>query len=394
MEDTVLITYNKEISELQPSRSIAFMTEAKKMKAKDPSVISLAGGEPDFDTPKKICEEIKKYVDLGYTHYTVGPGLPELREAIAKKLLEENGCSYSPDGIIVTPGAKFAIYMAVRSVVNYGDEVMYLTPGWVSYPSIIEASGAIPVPVNLTWDDDFRVTREALEACVTEKTRMLIINYPNNPTGKCLSMPEALEIKAFMEAHPDILLMSDEIYERILFAGHENVSMASFPELIDRILTINGLSKSVAMTGWRVGYVATTPAFAKVMYNLFQHTVTCVSGFIQKASVKAFECNEEIEEMRQEYERRSKMFIGALNAIDGVSCMMPEGAFYAWVKFDVPGYDSERICDYILKNARVVGVPGIAYGTDEPCIRMSFAASWEELETAARRIGEAMAALK
>ena len=388
-----MITYNNEISQLQPSRSIAFMAQAKQMKATDPSIISLAGGEPDFDTPVKIREEVKRQLDAGYTHYTVGPGLPELREAIAEKLRVENNCAYPPEGVIVTPGGKFAIYMAVRSMVNPGDEVMYLEPGWVSYPSIIEASAAVPVPVRLTWGQDFRVTQEILEKHYSQKTKMLIINYPNNPTGRCLSMVEALEIQAFMEAHPDVLLLTDEIYERILYTGKENVSMASFPKIADRVLTVNGFSKSVAMTGWRVGYVAATPKLAKVMYNLFQHTMTCVSGFIQKAAVTALDCGEKVEQMRQEYERRRDMFIGALNAIDGISCMMPEGAFYAWVKFEIPGYDSEQICDYILKHARVVGVPGVAYGTDEPCVRFSFAASWEELETAAKRIAGAMQAL-
>lgn len=388
-----MIAYNKEISQLQPSRSIVFMAQAKQMKATDPSVISLAGGEPDFDTPVKIREELKRQLDAGYTHYTVGPGLPELRQAIAQKLQEENGCAYTPEGVIVTPGGKFAIYMAVRSMVNPGDEVMYLEPGWVSYPSIIEASAAKPVPVRLTWEQDFRVTKEILDSHCSAKTKMLIINYPNNPTGRALSMPEALEIKAFMEAHPDVLLLTDEIYERILYTGKENVSMASFPEIADRVLTVNGFSKSVAMTGWRVGYVAASPEIAKVMYNLFQHTMTCVSGFIQKAAVTALSCQEEIEQMRAEYEYRRDMFISGLNAIEDVSCMIPEGAFYAWVRFDIPGFDSERICDYILKQARVVGVPGIAYGTDEPCVRFSFAASREELETAVERIAAAMQAL-
>ena len=238
-----MIQYNKEISQLQPSRSIAFMAQAKQMKATDPSIISLAGGEPYFDTPVKIREELKRQLDAGYTHYTVGPGLPELRNAIAEKLRNENGCAYTPDGVIVTPGGKFAIYMAVRSMVNPGDEVMYLEPGWVSYPSIIEASAAKPVPVRLTWEQDFRVTKEILDAHCSENTKMLIINYPNNPTGRCLSMPEALQIKAFLEAHPDVLLLTDEIYERILYKGHENVSMASFPEIADRVLTVNGFSK-------------------------------------------------------------------------------------------------------------------------------------------------------
>lgn len=382
--------YNKLIEGLQPSRSIVFMGKAKQLQAKDSSVISLAGGEPDFDTPKAICEELNRQIAAGYTHYTVGPGLPELRQRIARKLNEENGCNYSPDGIIVTPGGKFAIYVAVRSMINPGDEVMYLEPGWVSYPSIIEASGGVSVPVRLRWDADFAVTRGALEEKYTDKVRMLIINYPNNPTGRNLSREEAEEIRAFLLAHPDVLLLADEIYERIVFAGCENVSMASYPDIADRVITINGFSKSVAMTGWRAGYLAADVKLQKVMYNLFQHTMTCVSGFIQKACVVALDCNEEIEAMRLRYEQRRDVFITALNAIPGVSCRMPQGAFYAWVRFDVPGMDSEAVCAYILDKAKVVGVPGVAYGTDECCVRFSFAASDEDLAEAARRIRIAM----
>ena len=382
--------YNKLIESLQPSRSIVFMGKAKQLQAKDKSVISLAGGEPDFDTPKAICEELNRQIAAGYTHYTVGPGLPELRAKIAQKLNTENGCNYSPDGVIVTPGGKFAIYLAVRSMINPGDEVMYLEPGWVSYPSIIEASGGVVVPVRLRWDADFAITRAALEEKYSPKVKMLIINYPNNPTGRNLSREEAEEIRSFMLAHPDVLLLSDEIYERIVFAGCENISMASYPDICDRVITINGFSKSVAMTGWRAGYLAADVKLQKVMYNLFQHTMTCVSGFIQKACVTALDCNAEIEEMRLRYEQRRDMFITALNAIDGVSCCMPQGAFYAWVRFDVPGMDSEAVCAYILEKAKVVGVPGVAYGTDECCVRFSFAASDEDLAEAARRIRIAM----
>lgn len=384
---------NTYIENLQPSRSIAFMAQAKQLQAKDSTVISLAGGEPDFDTPKPICEELGRQIAAGYTHYTVGPGLPELRQRIARKLNEENGCHYSADGVIVTPGGKFAIYLAVRSMVNAGDEVMYLEPGWVSYPSIIEASAAVPVPVRLCWDDQFRLTRKALEEKCTENTRMLIINYPNNPTGRNLSREEAEEVRSFMLAHPNVLLLADEIYERIVFDGCENVSMASYADIANRVITVNGFSKSVAMTGWRAGYLACDVKLQKVMNNLFQHTMTCVSGFIQKACVVGLDCKEEIEQMRLRYAQRRDMFITALNAIPGVSCMMPQGAFYAWVRFDVPGMDSEAVCNYILEKAKVVGVPGVAYGTDECCVRFSFAASDEDLAEAARRIRAAMEAL-
>ena len=386
--------YNKQILSIAPSASMVIMAKAKQMKAADPEIVDLAGGEPDFDTPEKISQEAFAQIKAGYTHYTVGPGLSELRKAIAEKLERENHCSYSPDGIIVTPGGKYAIYVAVRCLVNPGDEVMYLNPGWVSYPSIVEAAGGVPVAVALDHEKDYKLDRALLEEKVSEKTKMLIINYPNNPTGCVLSRAEAEELKAFLLAHPNVVLLSDEMYERIIYDGCENVSPASYPELADRVITVNGFSKSVAMTGWRIGYLAATPEFAAVGSKLFQHTISCVSGFIQKAAVKAFSCEEEIEEMRKQYERRRNLFISGLNEIPGVSCRVPEGAFYAWVKFDIPGKDSNGVCEYILEKAKVVGVPGISYGEEKPAMmRFSFAASEEQLEKAVKQIRNAMEGL-
>ncbi|MCI6567683.1 MAG: pyridoxal phosphate-dependent aminotransferase [Dysosmobacter sp.] len=389
-----MLQFNQEILGLQPSKSMTFMAKARQLQAADPEVVNLSGGEPDFDTPQKIREELYRQVAAGYTHYTVGAGLPELRARIVKKLKEENGCDYSPEGVVVTPGGKFAVYLAVRTFVNAGDEVMYLEPAWVSYPSIIEASGGKPVPVRLSRKDNYRITLEQLEQFVTDRTKMLIINYPNNPTGRTLTRSEADVLKQFLLRHPNLVLLADEIYERITYTGHENVSMGSYPSVADRVITMNGFSKSVAMTGWRIGYLATTPEIKAVMYKLFQHTVTCVSGFIQKAAVVALDCTEEIEEMRQSYERRRDLFVNGLNAIEGVECSIPEGAFYAWVKFDIPGMDSEGVCDYILKNAKVVGVPGVAYGTDDSCVRFSFAASEEDLKRALTQIRAAMSRIQ
>ena len=382
--------FNSEIEGLQPSKSMVFMAKAKALQAKDPEVISLAGGEPDFDTPKPIVDEAVRWLKSGYTHYTICPGLPELRAKIAAKLKRENAIDASEDGIIVTPGGKFAIYLAIRSLVNEGDEVVYLEPGWVSYPSIVEASKGRPVPVRLSGEDRFRITRERIERAITPRTKLLIVNYPNNPTGRCLSRAEADEIEALMLAHPGLLLLSDEVYERILFPGSENVSPASYNSIADRVITVNGFSKSVAMTGWRCGYLATTPEMRKVMYKLYQHSVTCVAGFIQKAAAKALDCTDEIESMRVRYERRRAFFIEGLNSIPGVSVDSPEGAFYAWVRFDIPGKGSEAVCDYILSEAKVVGVPGVAYGTDEPFVRFSFASSDEALKAAVENIRRAM----
>lgn len=385
---------NREISSLKPSKSIEFMEKAKKLQKNDSGIINLAGGEPDFDTPKRIRDEIVKQLDAGFTHYTVGPGLPELRDKIALKLKTENNCSYSADGIIVTPGGKYAIYIAIRTLVNEGDEVMYLDPGWVSYPSIIEASKAKPVAVKLKFDDNYELTLEKLENACTEKTKVLITNYPNNPTGKVLSESEANILKTFMINHPDITVISDEIYERIIYTGFSNFSLASIDEIKDRVITINGFSKSVAMTGFRVGYLAAPEKVSKEIYKLFQHTISCVSGFIQKSAIVALDCNEEVEAMRVEYESRRNLFVGNLNAIDGVECNCPEGAFYAFVKFDLNGMSSEEVCDYILTEGKVVGVPGNAYGTDECCVRFSFASSEVELKKASENIKTAIEKLK
>lgn len=377
---------NEKIASLQPSRSMVFVAKAKEMQKGNPNVINLAGGEPDFDTPARICEEAYRWMMKGYTHYTSGTGIPELRQKIAEKLQTENGCDYGADDILVTPGGKFAIYLAVRSVVNPGDEVIYLEPGWVSYPSIIEASQGIPVPVRLKFPEGFALDPEELESRTTEKTKLIIINYPNNPTGKVLGKEDADILASYMRRHPDILMLTDEIYERIVYTGYHTISMASFPDLKDRIMTVNGLSKSCAMTGWRLGYIAAGAEIRKVMTKLYQHTISCVSGFIQKAAVVALDCAYEMEEMRQQYEHRRDLFIGGLNEIDGVEAIMPEGAFYAWVKFDLPGLDSEGVCDYLLNEALVVGVPGDAYGSDEVCVRFSFAAAESELQKAVKQI--------
>ncbi len=387
--------FNKNITAMAPSRSMLIMAKAKRMKAEDPEIIDLSGGEPDFATPDRICQEMFKYVSEGYTHYTVGPGLPELRERIAKKLRDENSCNYNANQIIVTPGGKYAIYLAVRTLINEGDEVIYLNPGWVSYPSIVTASGGVPVAINLDYDSGYAITENQLEAAYSEKTKLLIINYPNNPTGKLLTESDMKAIKSFMLRHENVWLLSDEMYERIVFDGKKNISPASYDELISRIITVNGFSKSVAMTGWRIGYVAAPEELIKYSTKLFQNTISCVSGFVQKAAVVALDCTDEIEMMKHSYEKRRDDFISALNKIEGVTAYYPDGAFYAWVCFDAEGMNSEEICDYILNEAKVVGVPGISYGEENKvCMRFSFASDEKDLEQAAINIKSAMAKLK
>lgn len=385
---------NHKIEGLAPSRSMVVMEKAKRMKQQDPQIIDLAGGEPDFDTPPRISMEMFRWVSQGYTHYTVGPGLPELRARIVQKLHEDNSCNYSPENIIVTPGAKYAIYAAVCSLVNPGDEVLYLTPAWVSYAAIIEASNAVPVPVALDGQQNYRITLEALEEKATDKTRLMIINYPNNPTGRILHRDELDVLTQFLLQHPQIVLLSDEIYERITYDRKRSLSPASVQEIADRVVTVNGFSKCAAMTGWRIGYLAAAPEIVAGIHKLFQHTITCVSGFIQKAAVVALDCTEEMEAMRQRFEARRNLFISGLNSIQGVQCVIPEGAFYAWTVFDIPGIDSKKVCEFLLEKAKVVGVPGISYGEEKAAsMRFSFAASERDLEQAVINIRKAMESL-
>lgn len=382
---------NERITSMRPSGSMVLMTRAKEMQKKDPTVIGLAGGEPDFDTPARISEAAIQSLRDGYTHYVVGPGLPELRTAICKKLREENGVICDENCILVTPGGKNAIYLAVQALLNEGDEVIVLDPAWVSYEPIVQAAGGVTVKVKLDYRTDYRITAEALEAAYSDKTRLIIINYPNNPTGRILHEDEATVLEQFMLNHPQLYLLSDEVYEKVIFDGNKVISMGSYASIADRVITMNGFSKCVAMTGWRMGYLAAPKPVFDVAYKLYQHSLSCMSGFLQKGAVEAFNCDKEIEEMRKVYEQRRDLFISVLNSTPGVRCVPPEGAFYAWVYFDVKGMTSMEMCEYLMENAGVVGMPGDAYGEENTCcMRFSFATATEDLEKASARIKAAI----
>lgn len=388
-------TYNNRISKMKPSASLALMSRAKEMQKTDASVIGLAGGEPDFPTPDRICMEAVRCMAQGYTHYTIGAGLPELRARIQKKLAEDNRILCSADDILVVPGGKYAIYAAVNSVLNEGEEVIILNPAWVSYEPIVLSAGGVPVCVDLDYRKNYEITRDALESAVSPRTRMLVLNYPNNPTGRVLSRREADAVEAFMLAHPNVLLLSDEVYERLLYDGNENVSMASYESLRDRVFTANGFSKCAAMTGWRLGYLVAPKPYFNPIFKLCQHSISCVSGFVQRAGVVALDCRQEMEEMVSIYKERRALFVSKLNEIPGVHCEMPQGAFYAWATFDIKGMSSDDICEYLLENAKVVGMPGTAYGeTHVAAMRFSFANATEEMIKAGDRIKDALVKLQ
>lgn len=380
------ISLNQNISGLKPSASIAMMDKAKLLKSQGVNVISLAGGEPDFDTPPAIVEACFKAIRDGHTHYTMGRGILPLRERICRKLQEENGILSTPNQILVTPGGKYAIYLAINTFINPGDEVLILDPSWVSYAPIVEMCGGVPVRIPLSLEDNYTIRCEALEAAVTPKTRILILNTPNNPTGRVLTGQEAAELEAFL-LERDILLISDEVYEKIIYDGRKHISLGSYSSIADKVITVNSFSKSVAMTGWRVGYLCAAPALVDAIYLFYQHTLTCISEFSQIAAITALDCTEDMERMRQSYDRRRALLCDGISDIPGVHCLRPEGAFYAWVRIEKDGMDDVQLCEYLLEQAKVITVAGSGYGLGTAsCLRMCFAASDDEITEFTRRL--------
>ena len=368
------------------SPTVSLNAKGIKMKEEGIDILSFAAGEPDFDTPEAVKAAAIEAIQNNDTHYTSAAGTAALRRRIVRKLKEENGIEATEDGIIVTPGAKLALYAAMLCFLEEGDECMVLTPAYPSYRSGILMAGAAYVPVPLSFDDGFRVTREMLEAKLSPRSKMLIVCNPCNPTGHVLSAQEVRDIADFALAH-DLLLISDEIYEKLVYDGREHLSLGAIPEIKDRVITLNGLSKSAAMTGWRIGYSASSPELARVMLKMQQNTVNCAAAFTQTASVTALDCAEETEAMRLSYLERRDLICDGLNAIPGITCPRAEGAFYAFFRVDYRGMSSEQLADYILEKAGVLVVPGPAFGEGgEKCIRMSFAADRESLREAVRRM--------
>lgn len=373
---------NKYIENIKESASIELMIKAKELKASGVDVIDLSGGEPDFDTPEPVKAAVIEEIKRNNTHYLVGKGLEELRIKISKKLITENKIDISPNEIIVTPGAKMAIYLAIRSVVNEGDEVIVPTPSWVSYTEIIKASGAIPVEMPLNSKNDYSITHDLLNKHITEKTKAIILCSPNNPTGHIICEKELSIIKETVIKN-NMYIISDEIYEKIVYGDYKVISPAADKDLFEHTITINGFSKAYAMTGWRLGYLASSSNLIQTINKLFVHTITGTPSFIQFAAVKAFDCQEYVEKMRLEFEERKKYFLSSLQKIEIFDVIVPKGAFYAWVK--VKGVTNPS--DYILKNAKVVCVPGKAYGESyDNYVRFSFATSMNNLQEAVKRL--------
>ena len=393
-----MMILSDRISEIVESQTLAMTKRSRELKATGVDVINLSIGEPDFDTPKHIIEAAYQAMLDGYTHYPPVSGLTELRTAIAQKLKRENGFHFEAENIIVSNGAKHSLLNAILSIVNPGDEVLVPAPFWVSYPSLIQYAGGVPVEIPSTVESDFKVSAEQLEAAITPKTKMIIFSSPCNPSGSVMSESELLAWKNVLIKHPNIFILSDEIYEKINYAGKHH-SLASYPELEGRIAVINGMSKGYAMTGWRMGYLAGPKELVQACDKIQGLMTSGASSVSQMASVAALNGpQDEVEVMRNTFEKRRNIFHAALSLIPNLPCNLPEGAFYLFP--DVSYYlgaktpegktitTADELCLYLLDKGHVSAVSGEAFGHAN-CIRFSYAAAEELLIEAAERIAEA-----
>ncbi|GHU19707.1 pyridoxal phosphate-dependent aminotransferase [Betaproteobacteria bacterium] len=379
---------NRKVEILEQPQTIALNAIAEKLKSEGKDIINMVMGEPDFDTPKKIVDAATKSMNDGFTHYVSSIGLLELRKKIANKLRVENNISYDPNEILVTPSAKFAIYLALTSFLNDGDEALIIDPSWVSYKALVQLAGAVPVNVPLDYDTNYTITEAVLAKYVTAKTRMIILNTPNNPTGRVFSATENKVLVDFIKKH-DLLAVSDEIYETIIFDENKHVALASFPEIRNNVIMINGFSKSHAMTGWRIGYLAAEKSLIQEMLKVQMQVITCTASFVQAAAITAFECQAEVADMLAQYKIRRDYLVRELNTIPGFDCRAPQGTFYVLPRVDYKGMSSEELSEFILQHAQVLLTPGPAYGlgTDKT-LRISFATSIENIREAVKRLKE------
>ena len=395
---------SKRVMQMSESETLAMTRIARELKSQGKDVISLSIGEPDFDTPEEVKNFAKQAIDENWTHYPPVPGYPDLREAISKKFMRDNQLDYKPEQIVVSTGAKQSIYQAVMVLVNPGDEVIIPAPFWVSYKEIVKVAEGTSVFVKTKLENDFKVTPQQLEAAITDKTKLIMFSSPSNPTGMLYTQVELKEIAAVLERHKHVFVMADEIYEHINFEGkHE--SIAQFDAIKDRVITINGVAKGFAMTGWRIGFLAAALPIAKACDKLQGQVTSATCSIAQKATVKAMEIDPtqsaDIINMRNKFKERRDIMFKLLQEIPGFNVRLPQGAFYFFP--EVSSYygkkyaqyvinDSNDLCMYLLYEANVALVPGAAFGDDD-CIRFSYAAANEQLIEAVRRIKEALAKL-
>ena len=382
----------QKIDALSESMTVAVSDRARELQQSGVRVVNLGGGDPDFNTPAHIVEAASEAIRKGFTHYVASRGIPELRNAIAAKFQRDNQLAYNPDTeIIVTAGGKLALYITLAALIEPGDEVLVFDPAWVSYEPMIRMLDGKPVDVPLRPEDHFMLDPDALKSRITPRTRAMILNSPNNPTGRVLTPDELAAVSAAAQAH-GIWVLSDEIYEPIVYDRHRPTSLASLPGMRDLTVTINGMSKTYAMTGWRLGYLGAPAPLCEQILKVQQHVVTCAPSFVQAAGVAALQGPQGcVAEMVAEYDRRRRFMTDALNAVPGVHCPSPEGAFYLFPRVVYRGMDSNALARFMIEEAHVAVTPGAAFG--KGCtqnIRLTFATSMANLRQAAEQLEAAI----
>jgi len=365
---------------LTPSLSLSVDSKAKAMKSEGLDVCSFGAGEPDFDTPEHIKAAAIAALESGFTKYTPSSGIPELRQAIADKFQQDNGIGYKPSQIIVSTGAKHSCYNAILATCQPGDEVIIPSPYWLSYPEMVRLAGAEPIFIQTKEENGWKITRDDFENAMTPRTKMIIINSPNNPTGAVYTREE-IEGIAAVAAEEEILILADEIYEKLVYEGLEHFSIASLgPEFYDLTITVNGFSKAYAMTGWRLGYLGAPDPIAKAIDSIQSHVTSNPCSFAQKGGLAALKGDQQsVADMRDEFDMRRQYIVDRFSKIPSVSIVKPAGAFYVLANISKLGLTSQNFADRLLSKANVSVVPGIAFG-DDRTIRFSYATSLDVIK--------------
>ena len=380
---------SNRIEQISPSPTLTITARAKQLKKEGKDVVSFAAGEPDFDTPFFIKDAAIKAIKEGFTKYTPSAGLPELKEAICKKLKADNNLDYGISQVVVNCGAKHTLYSIFQVLLEGGDEVLIPSPYWVSYPEMVKLAGGVPVILETSQDNDFKVSRKLLESKITPKTKAFVLNCPSNPAGVVYSRKE-LEVLTTVLKNKSIYIVSDEIYEKILYDG-KHVSVASFGKKIyDLTITVNGVSKSFSMTGWRIGYMAGPEALAKAIGTLQDHSTSNPSSISQKAALAALTDKRgkfHMDRMVKEFEKRRDYMVDRLKGIKGFSPFMPKGAFYVFCNIGSTGLSSIELAKKLLEDKLVAVIPGIGFGFDN-YIRLSFATGMKDIKKGLDRIEE------
>ena len=387
---------SKRVANIAPSLTLEITAKAKKLKSEGVSVIGFGAGEPDFNTPDYIIEAAKKALDIGFTKYTPASGMAELKTAVCDKFEQDNGLQYSPEQIVISSGAKSSLFHAISALVDDGDEVILPAPYWLTYPELIGLAGGVTVTVNADASTGYKMTEQMLENAITNKTKLVIINSPNNPTGAVYSESELKTLAKVIEKH-GLYIISDEIYEKLIYDGEKHYSVAAVNDYMkEHTVVVNGMSKSFSMTGWRIGYLAAPVKIAKAISNMQSHTTSNACSIAQYASVAALtnpRGKDFIANMQKVFDERRRLMINTLKNIDGIKVIEPKGAFYVFI--DVSAFYGKTFEGEVINGSMsfaksalkrgVALIPGVAFGRDD-CIRLSYAISEKDIIEGLSRI--------